>query len=61
MLVSRNSANMAPFNSGARLDCKLDIHVALDLAMAVAVDKFLRRLGNHREAIVIEPIEQRTN
>ncbi len=42
-----------------RVDCKLDVHVALDLPVAVGVDKFLGRLGDHGEAIVIEPIEQR--
>jgi len=44
-----------------RIDCKLDVHVALDLPVAVGVDKFLGRLGHHGEAIVIKPIEQRAN
>jgi hypothetical protein len=33
----------------------------LDLPVAVRADKFLGRLGNHGEAVVIEPIEQRAN
>jgi hypothetical protein len=44
-----------------RINCKLDVHVAFDLPVAVGVDKFLGRLGNRGEAIVIEPIEQRAN
>ena len=44
-----------------RIDCKLDVHIALDLPVAVGIDKFLGGLGNHGKAVVIEPIEQRTN
>jgi hypothetical protein len=28
-----------------RIDCKLDVHVALDLPVAVGVDKFLGRFA----------------
>ena len=44
-----------------RVDCKLDVHIALDLPVAAGVDKFLGGFGNHGEAVVVEPIEQRTN
>ena len=44
-----------------RIDRELDIHVALDLPMAVGVDEFLGRFGDDGVAVVVEPIEQRTN
>jgi hypothetical protein len=44
-----------------RIDCKLDVHVAFDLPVAVGVDKFLGGFGDHGKAVVIKPIEQRTN
>jgi len=43
------------------VDGKLDIHVALDLASAGGVDEFLGRLGDDRVAVVVEPVDQRTD
>ena len=40
------------------VDGQLDIHVALDLAPAGCVGKFLGRLGHHSVAVVIQPIDQ---
>jgi hypothetical protein len=44
-----------------RVDRKLDVHVALDLAAAGLVDEFLGGLGDHRVAVVVEPIDQRAD
>ena len=41
------------------VDRQLDVHVALDAAPAHRVGEFLGRLGDHRVAVVIEPIDQR--
>jgi hypothetical protein len=41
------------------IDRELDIHVTLYLAPAVGIDKFLGRLGDHGEAVVIQPVDQR--
>ena len=40
---------------------ELDVHVALDLAAAKRVNKFLGGLGDDRIAIVIEPVDQRAD
>ncbi len=40
------------------VDGELDVHVALDLAAAGGVGKFLGRLGDHGVAIVVEPVDQ---
>jgi hypothetical protein len=42
-----------------RIDCKLDVYVALQFAMAAGVDELHCRLGHDREAIVVKPIEER--
>ncbi len=44
-----------------RVDRKLDVHVALDLAAAGLVDELLGRLGDDRVAVVVEPIDQGTD
>jgi hypothetical protein len=41
------------------IDGQLDVHVALDLAAAHGIGEFLGRLGDDREAIVVEPVDQR--
>ncbi len=41
------------------VDRQLDVHVALDAAPAHRVGELLGRLGDHRVAVVIEPIDQR--
>ena len=41
------------------VDRQLDIHVALDPAPTHRVGEFLGRLGYHRVAVVIEPIDER--
>ena len=43
------------------IDRKLDVHVAFDLAAAGLVDEFLGRLGDDGVAVVVEPIDQRTD
>jgi len=40
-------------------DCQLNIHVAFYLAAALAVRKFLGGLRDHREAVVLQPVNQR--
>jgi len=42
-----------------RVDRQLDVHVALDLPTAGRIGELLRRLGDDREAIVVEPVDQR--
>src|SRR5215470_9657767 len=44
-----------------RIDRELDVHVALDLAAAGLVDELFRGLGDDGIAVVVEPIDQRTN
>ena len=44
-----------------RVDGKLDIHVAFDLAPSGLVDEFLRCLGDDRIAVVVEPVDQRAD
>jgi SAM-dependent methyltransferase len=41
------------------IDRQLDVHVALDLPAALAVGVFLGGLGHHREAVVVQPVDQR--
>ena len=46
------------------LDClhrELDVHVALDLAATGGVGELLERLGHDGEAVVAEPVDQRTD
>ena len=43
------------------VDRQLDIHVAFDAAPPHRVGEFLCRLGHHRIAIVIEPIDERSD
>ncbi len=43
------------------MDRELDVHVALDLAATGGVDVFLGRLGDHRVAVVVQPIDQRSD
>jgi hypothetical protein len=43
------------------IDRKLDIHVPFDFAPPGLVDEFLRRLGDDRIAIVVEPVDQRAD
>jgi hypothetical protein len=43
------------------IDRELDVHVALGLAAAAGVDERLGRLGDDGVAVVIEPVDQRTN
>ena len=42
-----------------RIDRKLDIHVAFDLAPAGLIDEFPGRLGDDGVAVVVEPMDQR--
>ena len=42
-----------------RVDRELDVHVALDLAPAGGVGELLRGLGDHGEAVVVQPVDQR--
>jgi len=44
-----------------RIDRELNIHVAFDLAAAAGVDEFLGRLGDDGVAVIIEPVDQRTD
>jgi hypothetical protein len=43
------------------IDREFDVHVALHLASAGSVDEFLGRLGDHGVAVVVEPVDQRTD
>src|SRR5262249_32641865 len=43
------------------IDRKLDVHVALDLAPTGLIDEFLGGLGDDGVAVVVEPIDQRSN
>ena len=43
------------------IDGEFDVHVALHLAPAGSVDEFLGRLGDDGVAVVVEPIDQRTD
>ena len=43
------------------IDRELDIHVALHLAATAGVDEFLGRFGDDGIAVVIKPIDQRTD
>jgi len=43
------------------IDGKLDVHVAFDLAPTGLVNELLGRLGDHRVAVVIEPVDQRAD
>ena len=43
------------------IDSQFNIHRALDLTAAHRVDEFLCGLGDDREAIVIEPVDQRAD
>ena len=43
------------------IDRELDVHIAFDLAPAGLIDEFLGRLGDDGVAVVIEPIDQRTD
>ncbi len=43
------------------IDGELDVHVALHLAAAGLVDELLGRLGDHGVAVVVQPVDQRTN
>jgi hypothetical protein len=44
-----------------RIDRNLDMHVALDLNLAVGIDELFGGLRDNRVAIVVEPVDQRTN
>ena len=44
-----------------RVDRQLDIHIAFDLAAPLAVGEFLGRFGHHGEAVVMQPIHERTD
>ena len=43
------------------VDRELDVHVSFDLATAGLIDKFFGRLGDDRIAVVVEPVDQRTD
>jgi hypothetical protein len=43
------------------VDGKLDIRVALDLATAAGIDEFFSQLGGDREAVVVQPVDQRAD
>ena len=43
-----------------RVDGKLDIHIAFDAAAALRVGEFLGGLGHNGIAIVVEPVDQRS-
>ena len=43
------------------VDRQLDVHVALDLAAALAVRVFLGGLRHHGEAVVVQPVDQRAD
>ena len=43
------------------IDREFDIHVALHLAASGRVDEFLRRLGHDGVAVVVQPIDQRSD
>ncbi len=42
-----------------RIDGELDVHVALDLPAPGGVGELLGGLGDHGEAVVVEPVDQR--
>jgi hypothetical protein len=44
-----------------RIDGKLDVHIALDLAAAERVGEFLGGLGDDLVAVVVEPVDQRAD
>ena len=44
-----------------RVDRELDVHVAFDLPASGRIDELLRRLGHHGIAVIVEPIDQRTD
>ena len=41
-----------------RVDRKLDVHIAFDLAAAGLVDEFLGRLGDDGVAVVVQPVDE---
>src|SRR5690606_15039616 len=43
------------------IDGKLDVHVALDLPASLAVGVLLRRLRDHAEAVVVKPVDKRSD
>jgi len=43
------------------VDGQLDIHVAFDLTAAFAVSVFLGRFGDHGEAVIVQPVDQRAD
>src|SRR5262249_53577085 len=43
------------------IDRELDVHVALDLAPAGLIDEFFGRLGDDAIAVVVEPVDQRSD
>jgi hypothetical protein len=42
-------------------DCDLYVHVSLNLALARGVGELLDRLGDYGEAVILQPIEQRSD
>ena len=40
---------------------EFDVHVAFDLAAASGIGELFGRLGHHREAVVVQPIDQRAD
>src|SRR5882757_6324159 len=43
------------------IDGEFDVHIALYLAAAAGVDEFLGGLGDDGVAVVVEPVDQRTD
>src|SRR5262245_10654900 len=43
------------------IDREFDIHVSFDFSPASLIHKFLGRLGDNRIAVVVEPVDQRTD
>ena len=41
--------------------CEFDIHIAFDLAPSGLIDKFLGCLGDDGIAVIVKPIDQRSN
>ena len=57
--LRRLGHGLATRQETARSHGKLDVQVPLHLASAVSVDEFLASLGDNREAVVSEPVDQR--
>ena len=44
-----------------RIDSKLDIHIALNFAAALAVGELLGWLSDHIKAVIVQPVDQRAD